>query len=485
MVTLDPRTHTGAPVPTRTRAPNHQVPRPGWIALAWGTIASLLVVYLANRGDGHVGRISWYATVVWSLPMVITVQGLVGIVVARRHRHAGHVTSAPPWPDVQDTLVVVLPTVGRRDTLPGLSRVATSLANRLPAHFARVRVDLVVEERCETLAELAELCTNLPGMRLVVVPAHYQTARGTRFKARANQFALELRAQEGEAGADVWVLHMDDDTAVSPPAAAQLADFVRRQRRAGADGRHLAQGVLAYPREYSPTRLTWYADAVRPGCDMSFFAVTTGRGAPRGGLHGELLCVRSSVEAQIGWDFGPDSLVEDAQFALMFCDLYPGGSEWFPAWSEGASPRTLGDFVRQRERWVWGLLRLVADRSVPLLRRLTLLPNLAIWIAAPFGHPFLVLALALLLRDLDTGPALAAMGLLWSLNYGFYVWLYWEGFKVNCRASASIRHRWWEGALVILLMPLSCLLECVGILCGAVRFVTRRRVHFTVIGKPA
>ena len=46
----------------------------------------------------------------------------------------------------------------------------------------------------------------LPGVRGVTVPRAYETPNGTRFKARANHYALTLRDTAG------WVLHLDDDT---------------------------------------------------------------------------------------------------------------------------------------------------------------------------------------------------------------------------------------------------------------------------------
>ena len=51
--------------------------------------------------------------------------------------------------------------------------------------------------------------------------------------------------------------------------------------------------------------------------------------------------VRASVEAAIGWDFGPAAIVEDAQFALEFAARYPGRTGWFPARCYGVSPATL------------------------------------------------------------------------------------------------------------------------------------------------
>jgi beta-1,4-mannosyltransferase len=142
------------------------------------------------------------------------------------------------------------------------------------------------------------------------------------------------------------------------------------------------------------------------------------------------------------------------------------------------------DFVRQRERWVWGLLNLLKESAIPLRRRLVLLPNLVVWVLAPFGNPFLVLLVAALAGDLNTTPAIPAVGLIWSINYGFYVWLYWEGLAVNTRASAPAGRRWWEGPMIVACTPWFCFLECLGIVSGAAKFTARRRVHFTVISKP-
>ncbi|MBW8740768.1 MAG: hypothetical protein JF621_27905 [Streptomyces turgidiscabies] len=105
--------------------------------------------------------------------------------------------------------------------------------------------------------------------------------------------------------------------------AEQVARFLNAQRRAGPEGKHLAQGMLTYPRENAVNRLTWLADAIRPVDDIARFAVLTGGGTPLAGLHGELL-LRASIEATIGWDFGPDSICEDAHLALVFASRHKG-----------------------------------------------------------------------------------------------------------------------------------------------------------------
>jgi hypothetical protein len=277
---------------------------------------------------------------------------------------------------------------------------------------------------------------------------------------------------------------MDDDTSVNPHTAAEIARFIERQGVTIDHGKHLAQGILVYPREFSRSRISWYADAVRPGCDISFFAFTTGRGKPRIGLHGELLLVRASVEAQIGWDFGSRTIVEDAEFAMRFCDAYPGRSAWFTACSYGASPATVTDFVRQRERWVWGMLTLLTQQSISLRRRLLLLPAIAIWVAAPFANPIFLVSIGLLLGDAGTTPANTLIGVICAINSGFYIWLYWEGFKINVRWSEKHRRRWWERAVVMAGTPIFAVVECMGVLCGLTQFLRGSEIRFNVIKKP-
>jgi hypothetical protein len=360
-----------------------------------------------------------------------------------------------------------------------------SYVHHLPSCFPQMRVDIITEEGCEAHERIKLLGARSELIRVVTVPKAYTTANGTRFKARANHYSHELRIEEGEARDDVWVLHMDDDTGVGPDTAEAVAEFIHDQRSAGDDALHLAQGVLSYPREFAEHRLTWLADAVRPGCDISLFAASTGRGWPRTGLHGELLLVRASVEASIGWDFGPRTIVEDAQFALHFCERHPGRSGWFAGRSYGASPASVGDFVRQRERWVWGLLELTTNRTISRRRRLFLLQSLAIWACGPIQHPALVLLVGAMLGDLDTNPATALLAPLWALNVAYFAWMYWEGLKINATSSSDARRRWWEPVVLVPLIPLFALWEATGILRGIVRFLRRGESTFTVIAKPA
>jgi hypothetical protein len=353
----------------------------------------------------------------------------------------------------------------------------------LPAYFPHLRVDIITEEGCQAQGRIEALAATDQLLRVMTVPKAYQTPNGTRFKARANHFSHEQRLTEGEARDHVWVLHMDDDTGVGPDTAAAVAQFINRQHRAGAMGKHMAQGILTYPRENAVNRFTWYADAVRPADDIGRFRALTGMGTPVAGVHGELLLLRASIEAMIGWDFGPRSIVEDAQFALRFCELFPGRSDWFNGRSYGASPATARDFVKQRERWAWGLVGLCFNRTVRVRYRAFLGLSVASWILGPFQHIGVVLLVAWFTGNMNTSPVTESVLLLWALNYSYVVWTYWEGLRLNALSSAGGRRRWYEPLVVIVLIPVFALLEGVGGLRGFVKFLRRQEHKFVVIAK--
>jgi egghead protein (zeste-white 4 protein) len=455
--------------------------RPGWLSYCVAYSILLLAASWFHVATARPGPMGWYVTVVWTIPLIVTIQGLIGAVTAFRQRTHG-LADLEPMP-VDELLIVLVPTIARENTYAALERVVQSFCTCLPRYFRNFRIDVIVDEGAEAEDKVAELASLNSAVRIVAVPRYYSTPKGTRFKARANHYAHMKRLKEGEARRDVWLLHMDDDTGVGSDTVESLALFIDQQKSNADGGLHLGQGVLAFPREYARNRLVWLADSVRPGCDISVFAASTGTGTPRAGLHGELLLVRASIEAEIGWDFGPMTLVEDAHFALSFCAAYPGRSGWFPGLSYGASPATVSDFLKQRERWVWGLLQLITHTSVPLRARSLLAVNIAIWACAPAANPGFLLLVGLALGDTDTTPPSTTVVILWTLNLSFYVWLYWEGLKINAVASSDSGRRWWEPVALIVLGPVFAIGECVGIVMGLFRFLIGSDAHFTVIAK--
>jgi len=432
------------------------------------------------------GVLGWPLTVLWTWPVFATLTGIVGI---RRTRKALR-KSAARWSGhgpmrSEDFLIVVVSTIGRYDTFPALERSVLSYIAYLPVYFPLLRIDIVIDEGCEATDRIARLTAESGLIRLVTVPSQYRTANGTRFKARASHYSHELRIREHEDRDDVWVLHMDDDTGVGPDTALAMARFIVEQSQAGRDAKHMAQGILTYPREYAMSRLTWLADSARPAEDVGRFSAWTGSGTPRAGLHGELLLVRASIEATIGWDFGPRSIVEDAQFALIFSARYKGRSAWFGGRSYGASPASLRDFVRQRERWSWGLAALVFNRSLQLRNRLVIGYSVISWVVGPIQNVGVVMLVAVLLADHSTSPVTIFVVPLWSLNMAYVIWMYWEGLRLNAGVSGAGRRKWWEPWAVILLIPIFGLMEGFGGMRGFVKFARRVENRFVVIPKPS
>jgi egghead protein (zeste-white 4 protein) len=459
-----------------------------WRPAYWPLIFSYLVILLITGWFTvpSAGVLAWPLTVLWTWPILGTLIGIVGIRRTRRTlrksqaRWSGHELTRS-----EDFLIVAVNTIGRHDTYPALERSVLSYIAYLPRCFPRLRIDIVIDQGCEATDRIAKLAAGSELIRLVTVPTWYRTPNGTRFKARASHYSHELRIWEREDRDDIWVLHMDDDTGVGPDTAQAMARFIEEQFQAGRDAKHMAQGILTYPREYSVNRLTWLADSARPAEDAARFSAWTGSGTPRAGLHGELLLVRASIEAAIGWDFGPRSIVEDAQFALIFSARYRGRSAWFGGRSYGASPASLRDFFRQRERWSWGLTALVFNGSLQLRNRLLLGYSVATWVVGPIQNVGVVLLLGVLVADPNTSPVALLVVPLWALNMAYAIWMYWEGLRLNAGVSGHGRRKWWEPWAVIALIPIFGLMEGLGGLRGFVKFARRAENKFTVIAKPS
>jgi len=474
-------------MPITTRATTMAQRHAGWLPRMWPLAVWFVAVLtftllLSVKSTGPLGAV---VTIVWTYPVIGTIVGLVGALVTRRRLRRDRLTAADGTViRSRDRLVVVVPTIGRHDTYPALDRVVHSYITYLPECFPKLRIDVVIEEGCEAAEKIHKLGEISRYIRVVTVPRSYHTVNLTKFKSRANNYAHELRIAQHEDREDVWVLHMDDDTGVGLDTAIALARLIEQQRGLGDQACHLAQGILTYPREHARSKLTWLADASRPIADVTVYSAFTGSGHPLGGVHGELLLVRASIEAEIGWDFGPEAIVEDAQFALIFSRRYPGRSAWFAGRCYGASPATVRDFFRQRERWAWGLIGLALDERIPLRDRLYIGYSTFTWVISPLQHLGTILLIGWMLGSFDTVPITLLVLPIWALNMAYAIWLYSEGLRINVSVSRRAKYRWWEGIAVILLVPIFSLMEGIGAVRGLIRYLRGGQPQFVVIAKP-
>ncbi len=420
---------------------------------------------------------NWLLAVTWSLYFPAAVLSVIGAWWLQR-RGRGLVQRSHFSGRTGHQIIFTVPSLCRSGTKNALLRVVTAITQHAPAHLANWRIDVVTEETADP--DIVRELRSYPDVRVMVVPAGYSPPKGARFKARANQYALEARRHSHENGPGTYVYHLDDDTHPGEDTMASLAEFAEQP-----GGRYLlAQGILTFPRELTPSALSWYCDSIRPADDMGRIAFFTGYlGTPLGGLHGEHVIIRADIEDEIGWDY-PDTVIEDAYFAMEFSRRYPGRSTTLNSFSYGASPPSVRELVKQRRRWSEGLLRLVFKRAIPWRVKFPLFYFVMVWMAAPVQYAPLVLLAALALQATAL-PPYAAIMVLWSVSLATLIWLYGQGLKFNMAASRKPKPTWWRSLLFVPGVYLFATFETYAALLGVIAFIgIGRQRDAEVIDKP-
>lgn len=419
--------------------------------------------------------LNWYISIMWSLYLPAALIGVGRVLVKGK----SVVVQSNFRGMTSHKVIFVVPTVCRQNTLPALKRVIVSIVKYAPRNLLVWRVDIVVDEGAEAVGDLAEFVSCFKEVRILVVPSSYRTKLDTKYKARANHYAAEQRRQEGDATDKVYVYHLDDDTHIGEDTAASIAEFIRRYH-----GKYfLAQGILTFPHELSPSVFCRLADSIRPADDVTRCGLFTGDlGTPLAGLHGEHLLIRADIENIIGWDFG-DTLVEDAFFALRFAELYPHKSRVLHSFSYGASPGTIRDLIRQRRRWAAGLFGLIwGKNNISFRMKLPLMYMMICWVCGPFHFVGFVLIVAWLSGTGNTSPVVLWGIFPWTFSLAFSVWQYIEGLKINMAVSEQQEHYFLLSLALIPLIYLFALVEGFAALCGFARFI-KKDLSFEVIRK--
>ena len=372
---------------------------------------------------------NWFLTVAWGLYAPVVVMELLGL-------FSGKIRT--PNPGISRKLVIFnITSIASREVFSSLVKVIDSCLLHAPRYLPNFRVDVVVDEGAECLEELRRRYAGEPRVNLIVVPKAFRTPKGTKFKARANHFAVLVRRERGENRDDCWIYYLDDDSIVGEDTIRGIAKFVE-------DGRKLlGQGVLLFRRGGS--RLAHICDMLRTMVDLGAFRFFIGRlGMPLAGLHGEHLLVRSDVADEIGWDFGEGALTEDCEFAARFIKKYRGRAGFLPCCVRAQSPKAVSHLWRQRARWWWGTISLLLSRECPHLMRLVLGLRVASWSLSFFVHPFVLTPLILLFRLLTGNlltPTVAheAGTVLIVLNLSYIVYSYIQGSLLNERPSDPMK----------------------------------------------
>jgi egghead protein (zeste-white 4 protein) len=328
-----------------------------------------------------------------------------------------------------------------------VANVRDTLAN---SDLFPYRIEVVTDERVE-LEPGSDLCA-------YTVPSAYQTASGARYKARALQYALD----QSDLSPDAWIMHLDEESHISPELLIGIRDAIVEEETSGAH--RIGQGLILYHGNMEGHPFLTLADMIRTGEDLGRFHLQHRLGFTLFGLHGSFILVRNSVEQEVGFDVGVEgSITEDAFWALR--QMAAGRRcRWVEGFVIEQSPESIIDFIKQRRRWFSGLIRVVLYAETKPWIRLPLAINTWLWAISWLG---LLYTYANLFTGLRINPLISLPG---DFAFSTYAMSYVLGLYTNLRDRPRLPRlrqlRWY--VLQIALMPVFTLMEAAGVILALV-----------------
>jgi cellulose synthase/poly-beta-1,6-N-acetylglucosamine synthase-like glycosyltransferase len=319
------------------------------------------------------------------------------------------------------TVIFQITAIGKNTrSLDASARSVLYWVRHTPKLAFRHRVWLVVEPEGYATAPNVYEALRADGAEIWVVPKEYSTPLGTHGKARALQYAVEQRQALRMSTPTAWVYHQDEETCVGQDTLLGISDFVR-------EGRALVgSGIILYPIDWlgSPSHIQ---ELTRSYDDLRVLDSMTMPDNPTLGFHGSHILVRADIEDSVGWDSVGYAPAEDLTFEIRVRARYGsvfGVLKGF-AYEKGAF--SLRDQLRQRRRWVHGVLfALARSHELNARRRLTLLYSMFTWFSA---LPSVILLVASV--ELHYGPMLVYTSIVTGFVWISMVTGYLEGFRLH------------------------------------------------------
>lgn len=222
----------------------------------------------------------------------------------------------------------------------------------------------------------------------VHVPKDFKTANRSLYKARALEYA-RLKNDEGALENDLtWILYLDEESILTRSAARGIFDYIRKD----VDQSTIAQGLITYTgRGIGRSAISNSTEIKRVGYNLGrYYLQNAILKDVYLGFQGSFFCTSRRVVNKITFDFGPEaSITEDIFFA------FTAAREGFRCvWLEGhvreQATESVIDFLRQRRRWMKGLVHFLSSSQIPLTRRIilfftvTIPARLLVWGVIPF-----------------------------------------------------------------------------------------------------
>jgi hypothetical protein len=271
-----------------------------------------------------------------------------------KHRKSNLLKRKGPSEKEVGKIIFQIPTVGNFQSVNKIFQTVKSY--NLPV---AVETWVVIEEWDTHKAEYQ--CD-----KVVVVPKDFECE--DLYKARALEYARRLRQKltaGGELTDDYLLLQGDDD-------ALPSVEFIEESLTVGAD---ITIGSITPKVKGVWNTMLDYERCVACGIFCNFF---TNMGQPLW-AHGEGTCMSSKVDLNVSYDISgfthntKEKLIssEDAFYfhkaAVMGYSIFNSEKRVYIM-----PPLSLSDAVKQRRRWLWGQLRILTQKMLPLPNRLRL-----------------------------------------------------------------------------------------------------------------
>jgi egghead protein (zeste-white 4 protein) len=213
------------------------------------------------------------------------------------------------------------------------------------------------------------------GSKIIVVPTDYETKNQSKFKARALNYASERRQELGIDTERDWIYHQDEETMVGEDTIFGNLAFIT-----GSSDKLMGQGIILYPQDWEDSTVGMQ-EVARSSDDFRLLYPVRTIGLPIWGYHGSHFICRADVENDVGWDFG-ETKVEDLLFNIKIMSKYGNVVGFMKGFAYEKPPLNANDHLRQRRRWILGIIDTLKRKDVPLKYKLPSLYGLISWYSA-------------------------------------------------------------------------------------------------------
>jgi beta-1,4-mannosyltransferase len=308
---------------------------------------------------------SW-GSLLWIAPTIFCSFGLVGFLL---YRYPKNLDKAEP---IDKFVVFRIVSRGiNMDTL--MSTIVRCRAEMTKNPLFNFVIEVVTD------ANNVSLPINGVDVIHIKVPGDYQTKNKSLFKARALEYALF----HSSAPDNAWLVHLDEETQPTSSGIKGICRMIREEEESKT--LRIGQGAILYHREWKKYPILTLADNIRTGVDLGQFYLQQRLGLIFFGFHGSYIVIRNDIEKSVGLDFGPNGSITEDAFLGMVAMEKGYRFRWVEGYLEEQSTQSMGDFIRQRRRWMQGLTKVVLYAPVSPKWKIILGFNILMWNLGPFA----------------------------------------------------------------------------------------------------